>query len=240
MERAHEPDSHFEPVTFDLAKGTKVRVAMGEFWEQLSESDKRSGSQPTLYFAIRIYSDEDTYPRRLTHHTEFRGGNDFDQCATHRLWTWLTALAASRHRFAYDSVEDFMEEFTARMEEFSIIGEDAADYFHKTHGTKPPLPYEDPPHAEFPEDEFAGAAREDDDDVEKANDDGTDDAETVLGEDDEGGENPQDGEDDAEEAGDAGTRDVETVLGENDEGGENDGNEADDAPNDENDKERNL
>lgn len=182
MERAHDPDAKFETVTFDLATGTKVRVALDEFWEQLSESDRRLGAKPSLYFAIRVYSDEDSNPRRLQRCDEFRAGNDFDQCALHRLWPWLNELARSRHRFAYDRVEDFLEEFVARMDEFSTIGEDIADRFHKSHWRKPPLPYEDPPPAEFPEDEFANSARDHDDEIrgEDADDLGDDESQVAL------------------------------------------------------------
>lgn len=140
MEDAPEPDPDFEPVTFDLAKGTKVRVAIGKYWEQISATDRALGIQPTLYLAIRIYSDEDTYPRRLTHHDEFRAKHDFAPSVLQRLHLWLADLAVSRHRFVYDSVEDFLEEFATSMDEFSAMGEDLADRFHKTLGTKTPPP----------------------------------------------------------------------------------------------------
>jgi hypothetical protein len=160
MENAPEPDPDFEPVIFDLAKGAKVRVAIGKYWEQISATDRALGIQPTLYLAIRIYSDEDTYPRRLTHHDEFRAKHDFDPSVLQRLHLWLADLAVSRHRFVYDSVEDFLEEFATRMDEFSAMGEDLADRFHKTLGTKTPPPYEDPVHADFPEDEIARVKRD--------------------------------------------------------------------------------
>ncbi len=161
MERANDPDAKFEVVTFDLATGGKVRVRIDEFWEQLSEDDLRHGHQPKLYFAIRVYSDEDTTPRRLVTHTEFRAGNDFDQSCIQRLSTWLADLAMSRHRFSYDRVEDFLEEFAARMDEFSAVGEDVADRLHKKHWIQGPPPYEDPPHTEFVEDEFSSRSRTD-------------------------------------------------------------------------------
>ena len=172
MERANDPEAKFDVVTFDFASGAKIRVRIDEFWEQLSEADLRKGHRPNLYLAIRVYSDEDTTPRRLVTHTEFRAGIDFDQSCIPRLTTWLADLAMSRHRFAYDRVEDFLEEFAARMDEFSAVGEDVADRLHKKHWIEGPPPYEDPPHAEFPEDEFRsiqekdrlGASDESDDD----------------------------------------------------------------------------
>lgn len=183
MERAEDPDAYFEPVIFELAKGAKVRVEMGEFWEQLSETARQLGNQPTLYFAIRTYSDEDTYPRRLKMHSEFRAGNDFQQCANQLLWTWLTDLSASRHRFSYEDVEDFIAEFAVRMDEFSTIGDDAADHIHKICGTKV-LPYEDSPHSEFIEDENGQLLGVQDDEAFEFGNDATDAAESVLGTDD--------------------------------------------------------
>ena len=153
MERAADPDVKFDIVTFDLATGAKVRTVIDEFWEQLSDDDLRHGQQPKLYFAIRVYADEGTNPKRLVSHTEFRAGNDFDQSCIPRLWTWLGDLSLSRHRFSYDCVEDFLEEFSARMDEFTAAAEDAADYLHKAHGIQPA--YEDPPHAEFSEDQVS-------------------------------------------------------------------------------------
>jgi hypothetical protein len=152
MERANDSDAKFEVVTFDLATGAKVRAVIDEFWEQLSGDDLRRGQQARLYFAIRIYTDEETNPKRLVSHTEFRAGNDFDQSCIPKLWAWLVDLGVSRHRFSYECVEEFLEEFSARMDEFTASAEDAADYLHKAHGIRPT--YEDPPHAEFPEDEF--------------------------------------------------------------------------------------
>lgn len=167
MERASNPDIKFDIITFDLATGVKVRAAIDEFWEQLSDDDLRHGHQPRLYFAIRIYADEGTNPKRLMSHTEFRAGNDFDQSCIPRLWAWLSDLAVSRHRFSYDCVEDFLEEFSARMDEFAA--EDIADHLHKAHGIQPS--YEDPPHAEFPEDEFSVIGKSETESVESERED---------------------------------------------------------------------
>src|SRR5947208_2748039 len=119
MERANCPDTKFEATTFELASGIKIRAQIDEFWEQLSEADVRHGHQPKLYFAVRIYSDEDTNPRRMVRHTEFRAGSDFDQTCIPRVGVWLADLSVSKHRFAYDRVDEFLEELSARMEEFA-------------------------------------------------------------------------------------------------------------------------
>jgi hypothetical protein len=158
MQRANDPDAKFETVIFDVATGAKVRTMIDEFWEQLSDDDLRHGHRPKLYYAIRVYSDEGTNPKRLVSHTEFRAGNDFDQSCIPRLWTWLVDLSVSRHRFSYDCVEEFLEEFSARMDEFTAAAEDAADYLHKAHGIQPA--YEDPPHAEFSEDRLPSGPRD--------------------------------------------------------------------------------
>ena len=160
MERANDPDAKFDIVTFDLANGTKVRAVIDEFWEQLSEDDLRQGHKPNLYYGIRVYSDEGTNPRRLADRTEFRAGIDFEQRSVARLWTWLQDLAISRHRYTYDCVEDFLHEFDERMNEFSAIGEDVADLLHKSHWTKEPPPYENPPHGEFSEGESRSTKEE--------------------------------------------------------------------------------
>jgi hypothetical protein len=160
MERANDEGAKFEAITFDLATGAKIRIQIDEFWEQLSESDLRLGQKPNLYFAIRVYSDEETNPRRMLRYTEFRAGNDFEQSCLPRLTVWLADLTVSRHRFAYDRVEDFLEDLCARMDEFAAISDDAADYLYKAHGIAPA--FEDPPHAEFPEDQFVLRRRTDD------------------------------------------------------------------------------
>ncbi len=149
MERATDSEAKFEAVTFEIATGVKIRVQIDEFWELPAET---KGHPAMLYFAIRVYSDEETNPLRMVRHTDFRAGNDFDQSCIPRLTAWLSDLTTSRHRFSYDRVEDFIEEFSARMEEFAVIGDDAADYIYKTHGLAPA--YEDPPHVDFPEDKF--------------------------------------------------------------------------------------
>ena len=43
------------------------------------------------------------------------------------------------------------------MDEFTAAAEDAADYLHKAHGIQPA--YEDPPHAEFSEDQVSSASQ---------------------------------------------------------------------------------
>jgi hypothetical protein len=229
MEDAPEPDPDFEPVTFDLAKGTKVRVAIGKYWEQISATDRALGIQPTLYLAIRIYSDEDTYPRRLTHHDEFRAKHDFAPSVLQRLHLWLADLAVSRHRFVYDSVEDFLEEFATSMDEFSAMGEDLADRFHKTLGTKTPPPYEDPVHADFPEDEFVSAKRDAEEEVEEADEAVTAEGGTVLDTDGDGSENEGGTESDDELP--AGTDDPDEVETDDEDGGETD-DETDDEDED--------
>src|SRR5438552_3915816 len=127
MEPASESESQFGVVTFDLATGAKVRVRAGEFLEELSRKDQEQGLTPGRYFGIRVYCDEDTNPKRLIRHTEFRAGIDFEQHCLRRLWAWLGDLSVSRHRFSYDNVEEFLNEFSDSMNEFGAISEDAAD-----------------------------------------------------------------------------------------------------------------
>lgn len=159
MERAEDSSVEFDPVMFDLAKGTKVRVEFAKFLEKISVKDRALGAVPTPYFAIRVYSDEDTYPSRIELHTEFRSGTDFIQCAVFRLQIWLRDLAVSRHRLAYDSVEDFLEEFAERMDEFGSMGDDMADHVYKTNGTISQPSYENPDHVDFPEDQIVRTRR---------------------------------------------------------------------------------
>lgn len=134
MERANDPNMRYDPVSFDIATGIKVRVEIDEFWEQLSDEDLRLGHRPNLYFAIRVYSDEDSNPRRMIKCEEFRAGSDFDQECLTRLLPWLCELANSRHRFTYDRVEEFLEELSAKMDEFAATSEDAATYLYRSHG----------------------------------------------------------------------------------------------------------
>ena len=118
---------------------------MGEFWE-------KDAPQPWLRYAIRVYSDEDQYPARLNLHTELVVEKDFEEPAIGPITTWLESLSVSRHRFTYDSVEDFLVELVDYLDELRATSVDAADFLHLEHRPDQPLPYEDLPPPTFPED----------------------------------------------------------------------------------------
>ena len=126
-----QESSQFEPVEFDLATGNRVRVSARHFWEMMTESDRVLGCTPRRYFAIRIYSDEDTFPRRLIFCDEFRLEKEFEVHGLLKAWSWLAEMLASRAHLEFDDLDEFMEEFAEVLDRSTTEGEDCSE--HITH-----------------------------------------------------------------------------------------------------------
>lgn len=118
-------------VTFELASGDKVKVALGHFWEKLKQSDIDLGQKPQLRLSLRIYSDEGSYPRRLSQVEELLPGYHFDAKNVSKYWRWLRHHAQSRSRFDHDCFDDFMLAFTTAMEKIDALGEDMVEHINK-------------------------------------------------------------------------------------------------------------
>ena len=104
------------PVTFDLASGHQVKVAIGFLWTKLTDMDRMLRSKPIQYLAMRFYSDEQTQPRRIQQFHELRDGKDFEKHQCSKIWQWLLHHAGSRNRFDHEKAEDFIAHFEAVIE----------------------------------------------------------------------------------------------------------------------------
>ena len=143
-----QESSHLEAVEFDLATGNRVRVMARRFWEMMTESDRVLGCKPRLYFAIRIYSDEDTYPRRLIFCDEFRLEKEFEVHGLPKAWAWLAEIQESRVCLDFDDLDEFIEEFAEVLDRCTTEGEDFSE--HITHF---PAPVDADPEVFDPEDD---------------------------------------------------------------------------------------
>ena len=147
--RVDEQESpHFEAVEFDLATGNRVRVVARRFCEPLSDLGRRLGTRPRWYFAIRIYSDEDTFPRRLIFCDEFRLEKEFEVHGLPKAWSWLAEMLASRTHLEFNDLDEFIEEFAEVLDRSTTEGEDCSE--HITHF---PAPVDFDPESFDPEDD---------------------------------------------------------------------------------------
>ncbi len=118
----------FDASEFRLANGNDVKVVFAKFWERLRYQDWREGARPSQYYAIKVYSTEDTLPRCMAIHCEFRGGKDFSLLAVPKVWEWLADLTDERKSAKYDWLEDFIQELAEKIAEFSDTSEDAVEH----------------------------------------------------------------------------------------------------------------
>jgi hypothetical protein len=128
----------FDPFEFQLANGNDVRLVFARFWERLTLADRREGARPSQYYALKVYSTEDTLPRRMAVQCEFRAGKDVAFEAVPRTWEWLDWLLESRQFIKYDSLDEFIEELAERIADFSDEAEDAVEHIaHIAEATAP-------------------------------------------------------------------------------------------------------
>lgn len=130
MEENPSDLSEFEPVEFELCNGNQVKVAVGPFWDRLTDEDRRVGVKPSQYLAIRVYSTEDVLPRSLALQWEFRGGAEFSVETIPKVWLWLRVLVESREYRDFDWFEDFLAAFG---EQISYLSgeEDAVEHIER-------------------------------------------------------------------------------------------------------------
>lgn len=108
---AHE----WPAVEFQMANGNDVRVEVDWFPEQLPSDEKERGVRPGYYYAIRVFSTEDSLSRSLDLHWEERPGKEFSFETLSKVWGWLEALVRSRGHVAYDFTEEFIEDFEDKL-----------------------------------------------------------------------------------------------------------------------------
>ena len=121
----------FEPWEFQLANGNHVRIIFAKFSEKIRRQDWREGARPSQYYAIKIYSDEETQSRHMAVQSEFRGGKDFSFSAVQKIWDWLAELLQSRRLAEYDTLAEFIDEFAEEMNCATDAGEDVFEHLQK-------------------------------------------------------------------------------------------------------------
>jgi hypothetical protein len=123
-----QPIEEFDPVRFDLASGDLVKVSLGLFWSKVSESDRRLGYRPYQYLAIRVYSNEDSQPRRIQQIHEFYGGKDFERPHCFKIWKWVLGHAESRERLNHENTDDFLALLESVIDKIQAADEDMLEH----------------------------------------------------------------------------------------------------------------
>lgn len=114
-------------INFKTTSGHHVRVMMGYFWEELTDSDKLFGYKPKQFHAIRVYSTEDTLPRRLELRHEYLANKDYQPGIEADLKMWLVSIMNDKRHGDYDSVEDFLTDLA---DSFERLAAEAGDLIH--------------------------------------------------------------------------------------------------------------
>lgn len=125
------PDDFVDPIEFDLACGTRIKVALGFFWTKVSEADRVFGDRPTKYFAMRFYSDADSRLRRVKQVHELFHEKDFDYRFCPKIWQWLVDHSTSRLRFDHESVDDFLSAFEEVIDRIQAADEDMIEHLER-------------------------------------------------------------------------------------------------------------
>lgn len=125
------PDDFIDPVEFDLACGTRIKVALGFFWTKVSEMDRSLGERPSKYFAMRFYSDADNRQRRVRQVHELIHEKDFEYRFCSKIWQWLADHSTSRCRFDHESVDDFLSAFEEVIDRIQSADEDMIEHLER-------------------------------------------------------------------------------------------------------------
>lgn len=120
-----------EPIEFELANGHAIRVEYAVFWDIPTRPERAEGALPRQYTAIRIFTTEDTYPRRLELCDELRSGVTFDPVYEDRIWNWLEEMVRVRRHVGYDWADDFVADFQSAISAICAEGEDAFEHLER-------------------------------------------------------------------------------------------------------------
>lgn len=123
-----EEEVELDPVEFELPNGHNVRVEHAWYWHHPTWEEKRDGVTKHRYSAIRIFSTEDTNPRRLELCDELRSGVAFVPACLEAIWDWVLGVVPARRHRAYDGTEDFLDEFEEAIARLCAEGEDAVEH----------------------------------------------------------------------------------------------------------------
>lgn len=132
-----------EPIEFELANGHAMRVEYAVFWDLPTRPERAEGAEPRQYTAIRIFTTEDTYPRRFELCDELRSGATFDPAFEEKIWLWLEEMVRVRRHLGYDWAEDFVEDFEAAIAVICAEGEDAVEHIARLPERESQSPLED-------------------------------------------------------------------------------------------------
>jgi len=131
MKENLQTDIEWDPVEFDLADGSAVKVVLGFFWTKVTTGDRALGTRPFKYLAIRVYSDEETHPRRVQQAHELIHGKDFEAEHCSKIWQWLVDHSASRERMDHDSLDDFLAVFESVIDKIQAEDEDMIEHLER-------------------------------------------------------------------------------------------------------------
>ena len=131
MQKDYPNDEMFgvEPVVFQLLTGHEVKVVADLCYEALDKSELPVGHTPRRLYAIRIYSTEDTLPRKMEEHHELRPFHEYDPAALAAIWEWLKDHVGSRAGKEHETLSDFLEVLVENMEILSIAEDDAVEHY---------------------------------------------------------------------------------------------------------------
>ena len=127
----NEYSDEFAPISFDLASGNLVKVVYANFWAKVSNADQQLGVRSYKYWAIRFYSNEGTFPRRVVQVHEMVGDKDFEIKDIDKIWIWLTHHSQSRDRFEHEDLDDFLAHLEFAMEEIDAGDEDMIEHLER-------------------------------------------------------------------------------------------------------------
>lgn len=132
----------YDPIKFELASGAEIKVSLCLFWSSFSELDRILGQRAYQYLAIRIYGDEDSYPRRIQKIHEFRQGRDFNQRHCSKIWEWLIRHVASYERFEHECTDDFLTLLEEIIAEIVTEDEDMLEHLERLYSNTIPDEFE--------------------------------------------------------------------------------------------------
>lgn len=98
-----------------LTTGHKVSVKAGWFWLSVVQEENRPPKPPLQIHAIQVSTTEDHLIQRLAYRHEFRENFDYSLSSVPALKSWLQCLVQDRRHGDYDSVEEFLQDFSDYM-----------------------------------------------------------------------------------------------------------------------------
>jgi len=123
-------DAHeLEPIICQLANGHDIKI-QARLWSRWRTYEEWiSGVKPDPYFAIRIYSTQDTLPKRLAWVEEFCAETDFPHDYFDEIWQWLSNLCGGREVFDFDELNEFLDHLSDNILQFAMLESDAVEHF---------------------------------------------------------------------------------------------------------------